>query len=78
MVRDDLRDGRLKRLDVPGLAGRSILLHVMHQRGWTPGRAGRWLIEDIRKRMGRCVGAGVLSAPETPTQMDVAQFDFTD
>jgi DNA-binding transcriptional LysR family regulator len=78
MVREDLDTGRLKRLDVPGLAGRSIPLHVVHQRGWTPGKAGRWLIDDIRRRMGQCVGAGVLTVPETPTQLDVAQFDFAD
>jgi DNA-binding transcriptional LysR family regulator len=76
MVREDLATGRLKRLDISGIGRRSIPLHVVHQPGWVPGQASRWLIDDIRGRMVHCVGA--LSDPETPTQMDLAQFDFAD
>jgi len=29
----------------------------VHERGRVPGRAGRWLIADLRERMKTCPGA---------------------
>jgi DNA-binding transcriptional LysR family regulator len=45
--------GRLKRLDIAEHRGRefSFALHVIHERGRPPGRAGRWLIAELRRRV---------------------------
>jgi len=45
--------GRLKRLDIleqrgPGF---SFPVHVVHLRGRPPGRAGRWLVQDLSIRI---------------------------
>jgi DNA-binding transcriptional LysR family regulator len=60
MVREHIDAGRLAVLDIaePTLAGLDI--HVMHERGRAPGKAGRWLIEDLRKRVTDCAGHGLL------------------
>ncbi len=54
MVEGALRDGRLKQLHIAGLAPVTLAVHVMHERGRAPGRAGRWLIEDLRQRLLQC------------------------
>src|SRR4051812_9509171 len=43
--------GRIKRLDLKEYSGGffSLPLYAVHQRGRPPGRAGRWLIEDLRR-----------------------------
>jgi DNA-binding transcriptional LysR family regulator len=45
--------GRLKPLDIAEHRGRqfSFPLHVMHERGRPPGRAGRWLIAELRRQL---------------------------
>jgi len=45
--------GRIKRLDLREYDGGvfSLPLYAVHQRGRPPGRAGRWLIEDLRRRL---------------------------
>jgi DNA-binding transcriptional LysR family regulator len=45
--------GRLKRLDIAEHRGRefSFPLHVMHERSRPPGRAGRWLIAELRRQL---------------------------
>jgi len=45
--------GRLKRLDIAEHRGRqfSFPLHVMHERSRPPGRAGRWLIAELRRQI---------------------------
>ena len=45
--------GRLKRLDIAEHRGRqfSFPLHVMHERTRPPGRAGRWLISELRRQL---------------------------
>ena len=78
MVRDDLAAGRLKALDIGEAPRRSFPLHVVHERGRKPGRAGRWLIDDVRKRMTQCVGAGVLAMPVEGVRLAPAMFDFAD
>lgn len=54
MVEGALRDGRLRRLDIAGAAPVQLAVHVVHERGRAPGRAGRWLIEDLRTRLVEC------------------------
>lgn len=45
--------GRLKQLDIAEHRGRefSFPLHVMHERSRPPGRAGRWLIAELRRQL---------------------------
>jgi DNA-binding transcriptional LysR family regulator len=45
--------GRLKRLDIAEHRGRefALSLHVMHERSRPPGRAGRWLIAELRRQL---------------------------
>ena len=50
MVREPIAEGRLKKLEVPDLAGVRFRMHVVHARGRQIGRAGRRLIEDMRER----------------------------
>ncbi|MDB5593619.1 MAG: hypothetical protein JWM36_580 [Hyphomicrobiales bacterium] len=54
MVDGPIADGRLKRLNIAGAAPVALTIQVVHERGRAPGRAGRWLIEDIRRRLVAC------------------------
>ncbi|CAN5120965.1 LysR family transcriptional regulator [soil metagenome] len=54
MVRDHIDAGRLKVLDLVEKAPRAFPLHVMYERGRTPGQAGRWLLEDLAVRVMSC------------------------
>jgi DNA-binding transcriptional LysR family regulator len=56
MVRDHIDAGRLKVLDLVEKAPRAFHLHVMHERGRTPGKAGRWLLDDLAVRVKTCTG----------------------
>jgi DNA-binding transcriptional LysR family regulator len=53
LVAEHIAAGRLKCLDVAELrgSGLSFSVHVVHLRGRPPGRAGRWLIEDLSHRL---------------------------
>jgi DNA-binding transcriptional LysR family regulator len=53
LVEDHLAGGRLMRLDIVEQRGRplSFPLNVVHEPGRPPGRAGRWLVEDLRRRL---------------------------
>ena len=69
MVRNDLSAGRLVRLMLKEVPTRSFAVHVVHERGRAPGRAGRWLIDRLRQRLKVCVDQGIDEiemAPETP------------
>jgi len=61
LVRDHVEQGALKMLDIaePTIAGLDI--HVVHERGRAPGKAGRWLIEDLRKKVTECAHHGAVS-----------------
>jgi DNA-binding transcriptional LysR family regulator len=53
LVDGHIAAGRLKRLDIleqrgPGF---SFPVHVVHLRGRSPGRAGRWLVQDLSARL---------------------------
>ena len=55
LVEEHIAAGRLKRLDLKENSGRlvSIPIHIVHERGRPPGRAGRWLLDDLRQRLPR-------------------------
>jgi DNA-binding transcriptional LysR family regulator len=53
LVEAQIAAGRLTRLDIAEHRGRefSFQLHVMHERSRPPGRAGRWLIAELRRQL---------------------------
>jgi molybdate transport repressor ModE-like protein len=51
MVADHIAAGRLKRLETAERDALVFHVHVVHERGREIGRAGRWLIADLRERM---------------------------
>jgi DNA-binding transcriptional LysR family regulator len=60
LVHAHISAGRLRRLDIAEHRGRdfSFPLHVMHERSRPPGRAGRWLIAELRRQLAiACPGA---------------------
>ena len=70
LVRDHVDSGALKVLDVaePTISG--IDIHVVHERGRAPGKAGRWLIEDLRQRVVVCTGHGLTGdGPSAPIKV---------
>ena len=52
LVQGPVAEGRLKELELAEFSSFQFLAHVVHVRGHEIGRAGRWLIEDLRARMG--------------------------
>lgn len=62
MVREHIAAGRLKVLELHERSGPDLAIHIIHERGRPPGRAGRWLIDRIRQRLPTCVGRGFLKA----------------
>ena len=57
MVSEHVAEGRLKRLDIANREDVALPIYVVHERGRAPGRAGRWLIADLRERLKTCPGA---------------------
>ena len=57
MVAEHVVAGRLKKLEIANQEDVALPIYVVHERGRTPGRAGRWLIADLRERMKTCPGA---------------------
>jgi DNA-binding transcriptional LysR family regulator len=55
MVADHIAAGRLKRLETAERDVVEFRIHVVHERGREIGRAGRWLIADLRERMNGTV-----------------------
>jgi DNA-binding transcriptional LysR family regulator len=53
LVQTHISAGRLTRLDIAEHRGLefSFPLHVMHERGRPPGRAGRWLVAELRRQL---------------------------
>ena len=58
MVRDHIAAGRLKVLELREPIGPDLAIHIVYVRGRPPGRAGRWLIDHLRKDLLDCVGCG--------------------
>jgi DNA-binding transcriptional LysR family regulator len=57
MVADLIAAGRLKKLEIANREDVALPIYVAHQRGRAPGRAGRWLIADLKERLKTCPGA---------------------
>ena len=57
MVTQDIAAGRLKKLEIANWDETTLPVYVVHERGRSPGRAGRWLIADLRERTKTCPGA---------------------
>jgi DNA-binding transcriptional LysR family regulator len=51
MVIGHVEEGRLKRLNLAEKDAFEFRIHVVHERGREIGRAGRWLIADLRQRL---------------------------
>ena len=51
LVRGPIAEGRLKALKLAESSAFQFLAHVVHVRGREIGRAGRWLINDLRARV---------------------------
>jgi DNA-binding transcriptional LysR family regulator len=58
MVEAHIAAKRLKRLKLKDADSWTLPIHVIHTRSRPPGRAGRWLMEDLRKRLGQCPADG--------------------
>lgn len=54
VARRHVEAGRLAILDVPEIADAGAELHIVHERGRLPGKAGRWLVEELRERVRKC------------------------
>jgi DNA-binding transcriptional LysR family regulator len=57
MVEKHILAGQLRRLTLAGSPEVELPLYVVHERGRRIGRAGRWLIDDLRARLQTCPGA---------------------
>ena len=57
MVVDPIAAGRLKRLDIADRDEVALPVYVVHERGRSPGKAGRWLVADLRERLKTCPAA---------------------
>jgi DNA-binding transcriptional LysR family regulator len=58
MVAEHIASGRLKRLETAERDGGEFRIHVVRERGREFGRAGRWLIADLRERINGPVCKG--------------------
>ena len=56
MVEDHVAAGRLKRLVLADEAAPVFRLYVASERGRELGRAGKWLVADLRERLKTCPG----------------------
>ncbi len=64
LVREHIAAGRLKRLELAEQDPFQFRVHVMWLRGAEIGRAGRWLIDDLRRLLAACPEA-YRAAPPT-------------
>ena len=58
MVETHIKAGQLKRLQLKENNTLTLPIHVVHARSRPPGRAGRWLMDDLRHRLGTCPKSG--------------------
>lgn len=62
MVEDHITAKRLKRLRLQDNDSWTLPVHVIYQRNHPPGRAGHWLMEDLRLRLKGCPTDGSVKA----------------
>ena len=67
VVRQHIDSGRLKVLTLSENQGREFPIHAIYERGRPPRKAGRWLIEDLRRRLTHCTEP--LALPEAPRKI---------
>jgi hypothetical protein len=58
----------LKQLDIKEHRGRvlSFPIHAVHERARAPGRAGRWLLDDLRRRFAATEAAAEVEPRDAP------------
>jgi DNA-binding transcriptional LysR family regulator len=61
IVRDHIEAGRLKALELDEQEPFQFRVYVMRMRGGEIGRAGRWLIDDLRRLIPSCPEADRIS-----------------
>jgi len=54
LVQPHISNGVLKQLKLKDDGPWSLPIHVVHETNRPPGRAGRWLLEDLRKKLTSC------------------------
>ncbi|HEY8949099.1 MAG TPA: LysR family transcriptional regulator [Rhizomicrobium sp.] len=66
LVADHIKAGRLKELAIKDHSNLSLPMHAVYDRTRPPGKAGRWFLEELRKRLVQCIPlkAGVGPAAE--------------
>jgi DNA-binding transcriptional LysR family regulator len=57
LVDEYIKAGRLKLLDIQTWSSMALPMHVVYDGARPPGRAGRWFIDELRKRLTTCVPA---------------------
>jgi DNA-binding transcriptional LysR family regulator len=55
LVDTHIKSGRLKVLTIKDRSDLALPLHVVYDRARPPGRAGRWFIDELRKRLAACL-----------------------
>ena len=55
LVAEHIRAGRLKELMLKERSNRALPMHVVYDRSRPPGKAGRWFIEELRRRLVQCI-----------------------
>ena len=66
MIREHIRAGRLKQLDVSQSKGMTMPVHVVRQRGTRLGPASRWLVAHLQQRLADwnpCEGSPEAAGP---------------
>ncbi|RBP06293.1 DNA-binding transcriptional LysR family regulator [Roseiarcus fermentans] len=66
LVREHIAAGRLKTLELAERDPFQFRVHVMRMRGTEIGRAGRWLIDDLRRLIAACPEA-YRAEPQPPS-----------
>src|SRR5229473_2656340 len=68
LVEEHIAAGRLKRLDIKEDRSRvfSFPIHAIHERARAPGRAGRWLLDDLRRRFAASEAAAEPEPRDAP------------
>ena len=67
VIREHIDSGRLKVLTLGENQAREFPIHAIYERGRPPRKAGRWLIEDLRRRLTQCTEP--LSLPQAPRKI---------
>ena len=75
MVEEHIEAGRLKRLVLAEAEPVEFKVYVARERGRELGRAGRWLVADLRERLTVCPGAIAPKQTRTPERLEAGLVD---